>query len=241
MNVHFFAFTSLPDMIVRKNYTRKQFELLSKLLISVKQQYLTQRAAEEAMNADETKKEKDSHNAPKTDANVITEEDLVEIQLLDDFLVSHQRSFDHKKSLWLGFIQRAKDDCREKLDSLKEQKPTEKQKKLIEQYVFSNMLNTALEKNHEEMLEFHFKHELMEAQLYRNKHKIISPQALMASMKLILGCDDPNYKIKLGSSPLNDPFGSQYDDRFSPQDRMMARSNLWGETIEMPLGHSYSN
>ena len=40
MNVHFFAFTSLPDMIVRKNYTRKQYELLTKLLVSVKNVYL---------------------------------------------------------------------------------------------------------------------------------------------------------------------------------------------------------
>ncbi len=88
MNVHFFAFTSLPDLIVRKNYTRKQFQLISKLLMSVKQQYLIQRAAEEAMNVDESKKDKDVI-VPKTDANLITEEDLVEIQLLDDFLVSH--------------------------------------------------------------------------------------------------------------------------------------------------------
>ena len=79
MNVHFFAFTSLPEMIVRKNYTRKQFELLAKLLLSVKQQYLDQRAKEEAMNVDESKKDKEHHNVPKTDANVITEEDLVEI------------------------------------------------------------------------------------------------------------------------------------------------------------------
>ena len=40
MNVHFFAFTSLPDMIVRKNYNRKQYETLRKLLVEVKEQYL---------------------------------------------------------------------------------------------------------------------------------------------------------------------------------------------------------
>ena len=44
MNVHFFSFTSLPEMIVRKNYTRKQYELLRKLLVSVKDEYLMQRA-----------------------------------------------------------------------------------------------------------------------------------------------------------------------------------------------------
>jgi len=60
------------------------------------------------------------------------------------------------------FIQRAKEEQREKLEQLKEQKPTDKQRGLIGQYVFSNMLNTVLEKNHEEMFELHFKHELME-------------------------------------------------------------------------------
>ena len=77
-------------------------------------------------------------------------------------MVSHQRAFDEKKALWNRFIQLAKDEQRDKLESLREQKPTEKQKKLIEQYVFSNMLNNVLEKNHEEMFELHFKHELME-------------------------------------------------------------------------------
>ena len=110
---------------------------------------------------------------------MITEEDLVEIQLLDDFLVSHQRSFEQKKNLWQSFIQRAKDDIRDKVDSLKEQKPSGKQVKLIGQYVFSNMLNTALEKNHEEMFEMHYKHELLENQLVRKKNTIMSPQGLL--------------------------------------------------------------
>ena len=53
---------------------------------------------------DESKKEKDANAPPKTDSKVITEEDLVEIQLLDDFLVSHQRAFDRKKAMWNQFI-----------------------------------------------------------------------------------------------------------------------------------------
>lgn len=40
MNVHFFSFSSMPDLIVRKNYTRKQYDLLRKLLVTVKEQYL---------------------------------------------------------------------------------------------------------------------------------------------------------------------------------------------------------
>lgn len=36
------------------------------------------------------------------------------------------------------------------------------------------MLNTSLERNHEEMYELHLKHEIMESQLVRNKHAITS-------------------------------------------------------------------
>jgi len=63
------------------------------------------------------------------------------------------------------------------------------------------MLNTSLEKNHEEMCEMHYKHELMENQLVRKKHSVISPQALLNKIKLIIGCEDPNYRISLANSP----------------------------------------
>ena len=52
MDGHFFAFTSLPDLICRKNYTRKQYEILSKLLVAVKDAYLEQRAQDQLENVD---------------------------------------------------------------------------------------------------------------------------------------------------------------------------------------------
>ena len=54
--------------------------------------------------AEDKDKSKDQSLQPKVDQNIITEEDLVEIQLLDDFLVNHQRTFDQKRNLWLSFI-----------------------------------------------------------------------------------------------------------------------------------------
>lgn len=65
MNVHFFSFTSLPELIVRKNYNRKHYELLRKLLVTVKDQYLVQRAKQgESVDDPKSGKEKDPH-APK--------------------------------------------------------------------------------------------------------------------------------------------------------------------------------
>lgn len=108
MNVHYFAFTSLPELIVRKNYSRKQFQLLTKLLLKVKEEYLQQRNKQKEC-VDDPKKDKDNM-PPKSDPNIITEEDLVEIQLLDDFLVGFQRNFDRKKAIWNMFIQKAKEE-----------------------------------------------------------------------------------------------------------------------------------
>lgn len=65
------------------------------------------------------------------------------------------------------------------------------------------MLNVTLEKNHEEMYELHFKHDLMEMNLVRNKHSVVSPQALLCKIKLIMSCEDPNYKIAMAQSPNN--------------------------------------
>lgn len=70
--------------------------------------------------------------------------------------------------------------------------------------MFSSMLNNALERNHEEMFELHFKHEVMEYQLGRNKHQIPSAQALMAKLKLIMGCEDPKYRISLAAQESHD-------------------------------------
>jgi len=75
--------------------------MLKKLLVAVKDAYLEQRAMTEAENVDDQQ----DPNAPKPEpSNVITEEDLIEIQLLDDFLVKHRRSFENKKEVWNKFI-----------------------------------------------------------------------------------------------------------------------------------------
>jgi len=109
--------------------------------------------------------------------------------------------------------------------------------------MFSSMLNTALERNHEEMVELHFKHEVMEYQFVRNKHLIPSAQALMAKFKLIMGCEDLNYRISLAepeSSHGYHNYGRQQDYMHQGASEIMsAKTNFFGETIEVPAGHTY--
>jgi len=60
MNVHFFSFSGLPDLILRKNYTRDQYISLQKLLLSIKNTYLEQRAKADAENEEDNKQTRQS-------------------------------------------------------------------------------------------------------------------------------------------------------------------------------------
>ena len=94
------------------------------------------------------------------------------------------------------------------------------------------------------MFEYHFKHEIMEHQLVRKKNAILSPQALLSKLKLVMGLENPNYKLTLEDSPTH---GEQRNNTFafSPSggrnaDRPEPKMNFWGEVVEQSLGHSYS-
>ena len=161
---------------------------------------------------------------------------------MDDFLTQHQRKFNEKKALWNLFIQSARDAIKNKLEALKEQKPSQSQQARIKQFVISNMLNDTLEQVHEELHELHFKHEMMEFNLVRKKHTVLSAQALLNKMKLIMACEDPNYRLSLANSPQGGDHTMNHfgvSDRID-HDRMQSKVNFWGEPLELPIGHTYS-
>ena len=98
-----FSFFEIPDLIVRKKYSRENYEKIKKMILKVKSVYLKRKA--EQLSHEISKKEDgknygsydddvsnrksaSSHSASKT-ANkegVITDEDLVELILLDEVL-----------------------------------------------------------------------------------------------------------------------------------------------------------
>ena len=91
------------------------------------------------------------------------------------------------------------------------------------------MLNNSLEKNHEEMFELHFKHEIMENQIVRGKHAISSAQALMAKIKLIMACEDPNYRLTLADMDVQDRafYSEKPATTFSPTEVMKQHTNFF--------------
>ena len=98
MNANFFNFMQVPECILKKNFNRKQFDTVIKLLSSVKDAYLKERVQRDAELAEKAKKEaefgkdynqqkkNDDQNQPRADPNMITEEDMIEISLLDIYI-----------------------------------------------------------------------------------------------------------------------------------------------------------
>ena len=70
MDQHYFSFFEIPDLIIKKNYSRKDYEdNILKLLNKVKTRYLAQKV----------------HDQPDTplDQIQITDDDLVELDIFD--------------------------------------------------------------------------------------------------------------------------------------------------------------
>ena len=60
MNANYFNFMQVPECILKKNFNRKQFDIIIKLLGSVKDAYLKERAQKELELAEKAKKEAES-------------------------------------------------------------------------------------------------------------------------------------------------------------------------------------
>ena len=95
--------------------------------------------------------------------------------------------------------------------------------------MFSNMLNSVLEKNHEEMFEMHFKHEIMEHNLSRKKTQFTTAQHLKDTLLIIMASEDPKYRIWL----------DKYSD--FQGSRLEYKMNFWGEKKDVPTGHIFNN
>ena len=170
MNANFFNFLQVPECVMKKNFTRKQFEIVSKLLLSVKESYLKERAEKDAEIAEQARKEAEAfatkdkkkgneEAAPvRADPNMITEEDLIDIELLDNYIANIEHKFTTKKELWETFIESCKQKGQAKCTELNVDAP--KTKSQISQAVFASELNTHLEKNHDDVTTVFFKNQL---------------------------------------------------------------------------------
>lgn len=128
MDQTFFSFFEIPDLIVRKKYTREQYDKIKKLILKVKASYLKQKAESRKSEADKkdggksfkvdddtsVRKSHSNYNSTSGEAqnDVITDEDLVPLELLDEALAHKERKERDMKLVWDRF----KDECLKELE-----------------------------------------------------------------------------------------------------------------------------
>jgi hypothetical protein len=134
MEQNFFSFYDIPDLIVKKKYSRKDYESIIKMLNKVKKAYLVEKA--------DILKDK---NKPLEEI-VITDEDLVPLDLFDKVLQSRENKQELRRLQIQGMIQRLKLEAAAKIKSMGVD--TEKTKKIVENSVFIATLNAQMEALH---------------------------------------------------------------------------------------------
>lgn len=133
MSQHYFSFFDIPDLIVKKGYSRKDYEeCILKCLNKVKLRYLAEKRKELAHKDIELIQ--------------ITDEDLVPLELFDWVMSTIENKMQENQKTIQKFIK----ECHLAVDKIhgKMKLDSDKTKKLVEQNVFICHLNSYLEQRH---------------------------------------------------------------------------------------------
>ena len=134
MEQNFFSFYDIPDLIIKKKFQRKDYESIIKMLTKVKKAYLIEKA--DIL--------KDKNKA--LEEIVITDEDLIPLDLFDKVLQSRDNKQELKRLQIQGLIQKLKMEATQKIKTMGVD--TEKTKKIVENSVFISTLNSQMEVLH---------------------------------------------------------------------------------------------
>ena len=88
-------------MLVKKKTSKKDFELIQKILLKIKQKYLIQKAL--------------LFPERPIDQLSITDEDMVPMELLDDVLGAYRHKVQSKFALWKELVESAKIETAKKV------------------------------------------------------------------------------------------------------------------------------
>lgn len=141
---NFFIFFDIPDLIVKKKYSRKDYDEIIKIVCKVKLEYLAEKA-------------KSMPDKPASQTAVITDDDLVALELFDVVLSQHEFKAKEKRET----IQHFYNECREHVarsTKVQGQSYSEKTKKNIEQGSLIDFINKRMEQRAEVYFTNNFKH-----------------------------------------------------------------------------------
>ena len=91
MQQFYFSFFNIPEMLVKKRTSKKDFELIQKILLKIKQKYLVQKSL--------------IFPDRPIDQLAITDEDMVPMELLDDVLGAYRHKVQSKFALWNELVE----------------------------------------------------------------------------------------------------------------------------------------
>ena len=134
MEQNFFSFYDIPDLIIKKKFQRKDYESIIKMLTKIKKAYLIEKA--DIL--------KDKNKA--LEEIVITDEDLIPLDLFDKVLQSRDNKQELKRLQIQGLIQKLKLEAAQKIKAMGVD--SEKTKKIVENSVFISTLNSQMEVLH---------------------------------------------------------------------------------------------
>lgn len=171
-----FSFFDIPDLILKKKFNKTEYEAVMKVLMKVKTLYLQQKLdeerfrAEEAANNDPRGRDNDKKKPEeaKIEDMVVTEDDMVPLDLFDVVMDQIEYKMQSKKVTWAEQHDQMDDAIRKKVKELNPQ--TEKQRKVVEAFAAGNILNERLENLHKIVWTGHYKHNLLYFHFGQNKH-----------------------------------------------------------------------
>ena len=125
MQQFYFSFFNIPEMLVRKKTSKKDFELIQSMLLKIKKKYLVQKAL--------LFPDRPIENL------TITDEDLVPLEFLDEVLGAMRHKVQSKVDIWRELIESARQETLKKIKQHGIE--SEKAKKLVEGSVFIHYIS----------------------------------------------------------------------------------------------------
>ena len=145
MNQHYFSFYEIPDLIVKKNYSRKDYEeIILKVLNKVKLRYLA---------------EKKNTTGADVKNVCITDDDLIPLEMLDWVLSQIEHKHLEKAQTFQNFIRECNNLVQQKISKMAID--SDKTKKIVEKSILINHINQYMEQNNAKYFTNNFIHRNM--------------------------------------------------------------------------------
>lgn len=140
---NFFIFFDIPDLIVKKEYSRKDYESIIKIVMKVKTRYLAEKARQQP-------------DKPLNVVSQITDDDLVPLEMFDWVLSQIQHKQSERKQTILAFLNECQVQVHKVIQKLGID--SDKTKKIVEQSVVVSHINTRMENRHQTYFLNNFRH-----------------------------------------------------------------------------------